>query len=65
MDDLSAYYLVTGLIKRNKSEVKELSLAYNPLLGFAFFSKVVDFLASWPYPIKMRLINLEFCTISV
>jgi hypothetical protein len=42
MDDLSGYNLVSGLIKRTDSEVKELILCSNPLLGFTFFSKIID-----------------------
>lgn len=44
MDDLSAYHLISGLIRREKCEVKEISLAKNPLLGFAFFTKLFDML---------------------
>ena len=44
MDDLSALHLVQGLISREKCEVKELSLARNPLLGYQFYNKVSDML---------------------
>ena len=49
MDDLSAHHLLQGLFKRRRCEVKELSLAKNPLLGFAFFSKVSEMLSE-PMP---------------
>lgn len=58
MDDLSAYHLVQGLLKREQTVVKEVSLAKNPLLGFAFFSKVTDLLSSCQTPTSLRLLNL-------
>jgi hypothetical protein len=42
MDDLTAYHLISGVARRR--DVKEVSLAKNPLLGFAFFSQLVDLL---------------------
>lgn len=65
LDDLSAYHLVSGLIKRHQCEVREINLSQNPLLGFAFFSKLVDLLEVWEQPINLKCINLENCTISV
>ena len=64
MDDLTAYHLVSGLIKRKNSEVTEISLARNPLLGFAFFSKVADLLSALEYPVNIKRIDLKDCTVS-
>jgi len=57
MDDLTAFHLVTGLI-RNKHRTMEVSLARNPLLSFAFFTKVSDFLTTIQYKYKLKLLNL-------
>lgn len=64
MDDLTAFHLVSGLVKHQHRTV-EVSLARNPLLSFAFFTKLSDFLASATTgKLKLKLLNLQHCTIS-
>lgn len=66
MDDLSAFGLVSRIIKQgncNGEGIRQLDLSRNPLLSYPFYTKLAEVIQQ-NSPCSLEAIDLHFCTIS-